>query len=238
MTQEDRYQQIFNRIESACARVQRESSSVKLIAVSKTHPPESVKAMSQMGVRDFGENKVQEAKAKIPECPSNLNWHGIGHLQTNKAKDAVRLFSMIHSVDSLKLAQELAKQAENQSKHLPILLEVNVSGEGTKFGLKPSEVFEVASSINSFSHLEFQGLMTMAPFSENSETARPFFRKLAELKKDLEHKFGASIPHLSMGMSGDFEIAIEEGSTMVRIGTALFGERKSSAFRRSIGSDD
>jgi pyridoxal phosphate enzyme (YggS family) len=238
MNLQERYENICGKIEAACKRAKRDPSSVTLVAVSKTHPPESVNELARLGIQDFGENKVQEAKAKIPECSGALRWHGIGHLQTNKARDAVRLFSIIHSVDSLKLAQELSKQASAQSKHLPILLEVNVSGEGTKFGLKPEELFHVASEINKLSHLELQGLMTIAPYSEESEAARPFFRKLAELKKELETKLQGALPHLSMGMSGDFEVAIEEGSTMVRIGTALLGERRSSAFRKTIEPQD
>lgn len=233
MTAAERFQAIHDRIEAACKRAGRSPESVTLIAVSKTHPPEAVGDLAQLGVLNFGENKVQEAKAKIPECPSRLIWHGIGHLQTNKAREAVRLFHMIHSVDSVRLAMELSKHAVNESKHLPILLEVNVSGEGTKFGFKPEDAIESVSEISKLSHLELQGLMTMAPYSEKPDAARPYFKKLADLKKQLEVKLGAPLPHLSMGMSGDFEVAIEEGSTMVRIGTALFGERQKTAFRRT-----
>lgn len=234
---EERLAQIQARIEAACQKAGRDPSSVTLIAVSKTHPPESIDAMARLGVRDFGENKVQEAKAKVPLCSNSLRWHGIGHLQTNKARDAVALFSVIHSVDSLRLAQELQKHAENQSKRIAILLEVNVSGEGTKFGLKPEEVKGAAREINGLSHLELRGLMTMAPYSDEAENARPFFRRLAQVRQDLESAIGVVIPDLSMGMSGDFEVAIEEGATLVRIGTALFGERKAGAFRARVEED-
>ena len=236
MTFEERYQSIQQKIAAACAKVHRDTQSVTLVAVSKTHPPESVDEAMRLGILDFGESKIQEAKAKAPLCSSKIRWHGIGHLQTNKARDAVRLFHMIHSVDSLRLAEILNEQAGTQSKKLPILLETNVSGEGSKFGLKPEQLDDTALAINQLKNLELQGLMTMAPYSENSEDSRPFFRKLAELKLGLEKKIGAPLPHLSMGMSGDFEAAIEEGATIVRVGTSLFGERKSSAFRGSAPS--
>jgi len=234
---EANYHKILERIEAACVRARRKATEVTLIAVSKTHPPESVDALVRLGVRDFGENKVQEAKAKIPLCAGSIRWHGIGHLQTNKARDAVRLFSTIHSVDSLKLALELEKHAEAEARRVAILLETNVSGEGSKFGVAPEALNELALEVNGLPHLELQGLMTMAPFADDPEKARPYFRRLAGLKRELEQKLGASLPHLSMGMSGDFEVAIEEGATLVRIGTSLFGERKSGAFRR-IGMDD
>ncbi len=228
---EQRLQNIQQRIAAACEKAGRDSATVTLVAVSKTHPPEVVNELARLGVRDFGENKVQEAKAKIPLCSGNLKWHGIGHIQTNKVRDAVRLFEMIHSVDSLRLAQELEKHASLQSRRLSVLLEVNVSGEKSKFGLQPEEVVEVALGVNQLSHLELHGLMTMAPYAKESEKSRPFFRHLVQLKNKIEQKLGASLPDLSMGMSGDFEVGIEEGATLVRIGTALFGERKSTGFR-------
>ncbi len=234
---EERYHAIQERIAAACARAGRDPSTVTLVAVSKTHPPESVDALARLGVRDFGENKVQEAKAKIPLCNGSLRWHGIGHLQTNKARDAVRLFSMLHAVDSLKLALEIEKQAEAQSRKMPVLLEVNVSGEGSKFGFKPEEVVAAAIEVNRLKRVELRGLMTMAPYAEEAEKSRPFFRRLAELKLQVEQKLGARLPDLSMGMSGDFEVGIEEGATLVRIGTALFGERKTSAFRVTAADD-
>ncbi len=228
---EQRYESILKRVAAACERAKRDPVSVTLVAVSKTFPPEAVNALARLGVRDFGENKVREAKAKIPECDGRIRWHGIGHLQTNKVRDAVRLFSMLHSVDSLRLAQEIERHAAAQSKRMPVLLEVNVAGEGAKFGFKSEEVVEGALTINQLTHLELRGLMTMPPFAEESEKSRPFFRRLAQLKMEIEQKLGAPLPDLSMGMSGDFEVAIEEGATMVRIGTVLFGERRSVALR-------
>ncbi|MBI4025077.1 MAG: YggS family pyridoxal phosphate-dependent enzyme [Verrucomicrobia bacterium] len=225
---EQRYEAIRQRMGAACARANRDPAGVTLIAVTKTHPPETVETAARLGIRDFGENKVQEARAKIPLCGGALRWHGIGHLQTNKVRDAVRLFTMIHAVDSLRLAEEIEKHAGLQSKRVPVLLEVNVSGEGTKFGLGPDGLNEVALAINRLPHLELRGLMTMAPYAEEAEPARPYFRRLAQLKRGLEQKLGAPLPDLSMGMSGDYEVGIEEGATMIRVGSALFGERKSA----------
>lgn len=227
----ERYQSIQHRMVAACGRAGRDPAGVTLVAISKTHPPESVNALAALGVRHFGENKVQEAKAKIPLCDGRITWHMVGHLQTNKARDAVRLFAAIEAVDSLHLAQELEKHAAGESRRLSILLEVNVSGEASKFGLPPERVEETATAINALPHLELRGLMTMAPFFEESEPSRPYFRKLGELKRSLERKLGAPLPDLSMGMSGDFEVGIEEGATIIRVGTALFGERRGAAFR-------
>lgn len=173
----------------------------------------------------FGENKVQEAKAKIPLCPGKLRWQMIGHLQSNKCRDAVELFEMIQSVDSLRLAQEIHKRAEEASKTLRVLLEVNVAGEASKFGYKPQQLLAELKELNSLRRIEIHGLMTIAPWSDDPEKARPHFRRLRTLKRECEILLGAPLPHLSMGMSGDFEAAIEEGATMIRIGTALFGAR-------------
>lgn len=195
------------------------------MAVSKNHPPESVRAMADLGVRLFGENRVQEARAKIPLCPGHLRWHLIGHLQTNKAKDAVHAFEMIHGVDSLRLAEELDRRAEIASRTVRILVEVNVAGESTKFGYRPQQLLAELPAINALRRLEVHGLMCMAPYAPNPETVRPVFRRGRELAREAEAVLGVPLPVLSMGMSGDFEVAIEEGSTLVRIGTALFGER-------------
>jgi len=216
---------IQQRIESACARVGRDASSVTLLAVTKNQPPEVVSEAATLGLTLFGENKVQEAKAKIPLCPSRLRWHMIGHLQTNKCRDAVELFELIQSVDSLHLAQELNQRAEQAAKNLPIFLEVNVSGEGTKFGYRPERLLEELSRLQALRRLEIRGLMTMPPWTLEPEKVRPFFRRLRELKERCEQIAGACLPHLSMGMTTDFDVAIEEGATIVRIGTALFGPR-------------
>ena len=216
---------IQQRIADACARAHRDVDSVTLLAVSKGMPPEFIAEAAQLGQVFFGENKVQEAKAKIPLSSVRCRWHMIGHLQSNKCRDAVQLFEMVESVDSVALAEELNKWAEKLSKRLPVLLEVNVAGEGTKFGLKPEQVVDACVAVNALPRLEVHGLMTIAPWTPEPEKVRPVFRRLRELKDACEQKLGAPLPHLSMGMSGDFEIATEEGATIVRVGTALFGPR-------------
>ena len=196
-----------------------------MLAVSKGMPPESIGDALSAGQTFFGESKIQEAKAKIPQCSSRARWHFIGHLQSNKCREAVQLFEMIHSVDSLPLAVELNKWCDKFGRQMPVLLEVNVAGEATKFGFKPEAVLDQLSAINALPRLELHGLMTIAPWTPEPEKARPAFRRLRELKSECEQKLGAPLPHLSMGMSADFEVAIEEGATIVRIGTALFGPR-------------
>ncbi len=216
---------IRQRIKAACDRSDREPNSVTLLAVTKTQPPEIVGAAASLGLLVFGENKVQEAKAKIPLCPGKLRWHFIGHLQSNKVRDALSLFEMIQSVDSLSLAREISKRCEQEAKTMPVLLEVNLAGEASKFGYRPEQLLAELKEINSLPRIEVHGLMTVPPWSPEVEDSRPHFRRLRELKLECERVLGAPLPHLSMGMSGDFEVAIEEGATMVRIGTALFGPR-------------
>jgi PLP dependent protein len=217
---------IQQRIRAACGRAGREEGSVLLLAVSKTHPAEAIQAVVDCGQVFFGESKVQEAKAKIPLCPSKAHWHFIGHLQSNKVRDAVELFETIQSVDSLNLAKEISKRCEQASKTMPILLEVNVAGEASKFGYPPEVLLRELKEINALPKIEVHGLMAIPPYAVDAERSRAYFRRLRELKSEAEQILGAPLPHLSMGMSGDFEIAIEEGSTIVRVGTALFGERK------------
>jgi PLP dependent protein len=219
------YNDLSARIAAACQRCGRDSSAVTLVAVSKNHTPEAVRAAADLGVTVFGENRVQEAKVKIGQCPSRLHWHFIGHLQSNKCRDAVHFFEMIQSVDSLTLAEEINKCADKSGKTMPILLEVNIAGEASKYGYRPEAVLEDLLKINALRKIEIHGLMTVAPWSPEPEKARAIFRALRELKTRCEDILGAPMPHLSMGMSGDFEVAIEEGATMVRVGTALFGER-------------
>ncbi len=218
-------EQVRARIDAACARSGRERGSVTLLAVTKTQPPEVVQEAARLGLTLFGENKVQEAKAKIPLCPGRLRWHMIGHLQSNKVRDAVNLFEMIQGVDSLALAEEINRRAEQAAKTMPILLEVNIVGEASKFGYKPAQLLADLPALNALPRLEIHGLMTIPPWSPVAEKSRPVFARLRELKQECETILGAPLPHLSMGMTGDFEVAIEEGATMVRIGTALFGER-------------
>lgn len=220
---------VRQRIEAACARAGRQPDSVILVAVTKGQPPDVVSAAAALGLTLFGENKVQEAKAKIPLCPGRLRWHMVGHLQTNKCRDAVSLFEMIQSVDSLHLAEELNKRADQASKMLPILLEVNAVGEASKFGCRPDQLLADLLPINALPRLEIQGLMTVPPWTLDPGDVRPVFRQMRELKRRCEQLLGAPLRHLSMGMTGDFEVAIEEGATMIRVGTALFGPRPKPA---------
>jgi PLP dependent protein len=213
------------RLRAACDRAQRDPASVTLMAVSKGQPPAMVKAAADLGLTLFGENRVQEAKAKIGLCPSRLRWHLIGHLQSNKCRDAVHFFEMIQSVDSLELAREIDKWAEKSAKRMAVLLEVNVVGEANKFGLSPAQLIASLKEINTLPRLEIYGLMTLAPWTQEPEKVRPVFRCLRELKAECEQILGAPLTQLSMGMSGDYEVAIEEGATLVRVGTALFGDR-------------
>jgi PLP dependent protein len=219
------------RIAAACARSGREENSVTLLAVSKTHPPETIQTAVNCGLLHFGENKIQEAKAKIPLCPGKARWQFIGHLQSNKVRDAVELFEMIQGADSLAIAQEISKRAEQIGKTMPILLEVNVAGEASKFGYKPDQLLTELKELNALPKIEIHGLMAIPPFNPVPEKSRPYFQRLRGLKIQCEEILDVPLPHLSMGMSGDFEIAIEEGATIVRIGTALFGERLSSVRR-------
>ena len=227
---------IQQRIQAACDRAGRDAQSVMLLAVSKTHPAEAIGDALRCGQVFFGENKMQEAKAKIPSSPGRARWHFIGHLQSNKVRDAVELFEMIQSVDGLSLAQEISKRCGQASKEMPVLLEVNLAGESSKFGYNPERLLAELKQLNSLPRIALQGLMTIPPYSTDSEKARPHFRRLRELKSQCEDLLGAPLQHLSMGMSGDFEIAIEEGATIIRVGTALFGPRK-SRLNGSVQSD-
>ena len=219
---EDRLSAVNGRIRTACDKAGRPLDSVKLLAVSKTKPPEAIELAAKCGLRFFGENKVQEAQAKVPVCSDYIEWHLIGHLQSNKAKMASNLFHMIHSVDSLKIMKALDKHAEQT---LPILLQVNIAGDAAKFGLKPEEVIDVLKEANNSAHCEVQGLMTIPPFSPELEKTRKHFYDLRILRDELEQEVGMPLPELSMGMSYDLEVAIEEGSTWIRVGTDLFGAR-------------
>jgi pyridoxal phosphate enzyme (YggS family) len=216
---------IRGRIESAAIRAGREPSSVQLVAVSKTHPAAAVHAAAAAGQRLFGESRVQEAREKIPACPPGLEWHFIGHLQKNKVRHALPLFDFFHSVDSLALARAMDRMARESGRTVSGLLEVNVSGEITKHGFSPERLRAEFSALTSLPHLRVVGLMTMAPYADDAEQARPVFRALRELRDRLQQTLGTELPHLSMGMSGDFEPAIAEGATLVRIGSSIFGDR-------------
>jgi pyridoxal phosphate enzyme (YggS family) len=224
---------IQQRIGAACARAGRDSGSVTLLAVSKTHPPETIQTAVDCGLLHFGENKIQEARAKIPLSPGKARWQFIGHLQSNKVRDAVELFEMIQGVDSLGLAREISKRAGQAAKTMPILLEVNVAGEASKFGYQPEKLLAELAELNALPKIEIHGLIAIPPYSPVPENSRPYFQRLRQLKLESEKILGVPLPHLSMGMSGDFEVAIEEGATIVRIGTALFGERLSRMQREA-----
>ncbi len=221
----ERVERVRARVAAACARAGRDSASVRIVAVSKTHPPESVEAAAAAGLTIFGESRVQEAAAKIPHCSGLLEWHLVGHLQSNKARAAVLLFSTIHSVDSADLLRRLDRIAEEEGRRLRVLLEVNVSGEGSKFGMRPEMLAGVLKAAEGLSRIEVAGLMTVPPICEEAERARGFFGALRALRDRARAETGFELPELSMGMSHDFEPAIEAGATLVRIGTAIFGPR-------------
>jgi pyridoxal phosphate enzyme (YggS family) len=220
---------VYKKIAHAAMRAGRSPEDVKLIAVSKGVGAETIKNAVESGMREFGENRIQEAQDKIaiikaclPE--SRVKWHLIGHLQKNKAKSAVKLFDMIHSVDSLELAVLIERYAGEAGKKQKIMLQVKLSDEESKYGILKKNIIEVLSGIRHLGNLQVEGLMTIPPYFDDPERVRPFFRELRELK-DKAVQAGFELPGLSMGMSNDFEVAIEEGATMVRVGTAIFGER-------------
>ena len=227
--------QVQDRIARACARAGRDPSDVTLVAVSKTFPAEVIGEAYRLGLRDFGENRVQEATEKIPNIQSltpNLQWHLVGHLQSRKAREAVDLFDVIHSVDSLKLADKLGRLCREAGRVMPILLECNVSGEETKYGFSVARAEDKSrwmaevEAILALPGVRVEGLMTVAPIAADAEDARPVFRALRQLRDELAARFPqAGWRHLSMGMTDDFEVAIQEGATIVRIGRAIFGER-------------
>jgi len=217
--------EVRERMAEACRRARRAPDAVTLVAVSKTFPAERVRALYDCGQRLFGENRVQEALAKIGEAGAGPRWHLVGHLQRNKAKQAVGAFELIHSVDSEPLAAELAQRAAAANVVQPILVEVNVAGEGTKSGVAPSQAGALLDAVADLPGLKLRGLMCVPPVVALAEEARPWFARLRELRDAQEKLLGVSLPELSMGMSDDFEVAIEEGATIVRIGRALFGSR-------------
>lgn len=214
-------------IEAACKRAGRDRSEVTLIAVSKTKPVEMLQTIYDLGIREFGENKVQEMCDKIEVLPKDIRWHMIGHLQTNKVKYIVGKSALIHSVDSLHLANEIEKQAAKQNVNVPILVEVNIAEEKSKFGIHKEEAFTLVREIAKLSHLKIQGLMTIAPFVEDPEENRLYFRQIHQLSVDIKEQNidNVCMDVLSMGMTGDYMVAIEEGATIVRVGTGIFGQR-------------
>lgn len=222
--------EIEEKIQESCAKVGRDRKDVTLINVSKTKPVELLLEAYACGTRDFGENKVQEILDKYDKLPNDVRWHMIGHLQRNKVKYIVDKVYMIHSVDSLRLAEEISKEAVKKQVDVKILIEVNVAEEDTKFGISTDETIQLVRDVAKLPNISMEGLMTIAPFVENPEENRHYFAKLRELSVDITKKNidNVSISVLSMGMTGDYQVAIEEGATMVRVGTGIFGERNYS----------
>lgn len=212
---------------AACAKAGRDRKEVTLIAVSKTKPVDMLRTVYNQGIREFGENKVQEMCDKIDVLPQDIRWHMIGHLQTNKVKYIVGKTALIHSVDSLRLAQEIEKQAAKKNVKVSVLIEVNIAEEDSKFGIHKEEAIALVRQIAQLEHLQIEGLMTIAPFVENAEDNRLFFREIHQLSVDIKEQNidNVHMDILSMGMTGDYMVAIEEGATMVRVGTGIFGER-------------
>lgn len=223
----ENYRVVEEKVENACKRAGRNREEVTLIAVSKTKPVSMIEELLPLGVRDFGENKVQELTTKEEELPKDIHWHMIGHLQRNKVKYVVDKACMIHSVDSLRLAQEISKEAVKHDLVMPVLVEVNVAGEESKFGVSVEEAPSLVEEISKLPGIHVNGLMTIAPYVEDPEENRSVFRNLRKLSVDIGEKNfdNVTMNVLSMGMTGDYEVAIEEGATHVRVGTGIFGER-------------
>lgn len=221
------YNNVLNEVNLACDKAGRAKDEVTLIAVSKTKPASDIQTLYDYGVRDFGENKVQELTSKYEELPKDIRWHLIGHLQTNKVKYIVDKVYLIHSVDSVKLAMEIEKEAAKKDIIVNILVQVNVANEDTKFGLDNDEVINIVEEIAKLPHIRIKGLMTIAPFVDDGEENRKYFNELKQLSVDIKAKNidNVCMDMLSMGMSGDFTTAIEEGATYVRVGTSIFGVR-------------
>ena len=218
-------ERVREQITQAAAKAGRAVNEIELVAITKTHPAKKVREAVEAGHTVFGESRIQEARAKIPELPSNLRWHFVGHLQKNKIRHALPLFELFHGVDSLALAQEMNRIASEDGERPRLLLEVNVAGEGSKFGFNAETLRAEIGSLLALPRLSIEGLMCIPPLTEEAEASRKFFVQLRELRNSLEKEFDVKFPHLSMGMTQDFSIAVEEGATLVRVGTAIFGER-------------
>ena len=216
---------VRDQIAQAATKSGRAVDEIELVAISKTHDSTKVREAIEAGQSLFGESRVQEARVKIPELPSNLRWHFVGHLQKNKIRYALPLFELIHSVDSLALARDINRIAEEDGLHPRVLLEVNVAGEGSKFGFTPEKLREDLENLLALPRLSILGLMTIPPIAEEAEASRKYFVQLRELRDRLQTEFHVDLAQLSMGMTQDFAIAVEEGATLVRVGTAIFGER-------------
>ncbi len=228
----DRLAAVRTQIADSAARAGRRADDIELIAVSKTHPPETLHEALDAGQTVFGENRVQEARAKIPLLPGRARWHLIGHLQKNKIRHALALgFELYHGIDSLELARDLDRIADEAGVFPRVLLEVNVAAEASKFGFSPEKLRADLEPLLSLRRLQIEGLMTIPPFALEAESSRSFFVALRELREELQTAFRVPLPRLSMGMSGDFAVAVEEGATLVRVGTAIFGSRTGKAWK-------
>ena len=216
---------VREQIAQAAVKAGRSVDDIELVAISKTHDVGRVREAVEAGQTLFGESRLQEARLKIPELPSNLRWHFVGHLQKNKIRHALPLFEMIQSIDSLALAQDVNRIAEEDGLHPRALLEVNVAGEGSKFGFQPKKLREDLEQLLALSRLSILGLMTIPPLAEEAEASRKYFVELRDLRDQLQTEFHVDLAQLSMGMTQDFAVAVEEGATLVRVGTAIFGER-------------
>jgi PLP dependent protein len=221
---------VLARIAEAAKKSGRNVEDVDLVAISKTHDAERVREAVEAGQQLFGESKVQEARIKIPELPSNLRWHFVGHLQKNKIRHALPFFELFHGIDSVDLAQDLNRVAEEEGMHPRILLQVNVAAEGSKFGFQPDKLREALEPLLSFNRLTIEGLMCIPPLAEEAESSRKYFVELRELRDAIEKEFDIKLPQLSMGMTNDYVVAVEEGATLVRVGTAIFGKRRRPKF--------
>ncbi|MGJ3238497.1 MAG: YggS family pyridoxal phosphate-dependent enzyme [Anaerolineae bacterium] len=240
MSISDNIASVQDEIASACSRVGRNTDTVKLVAVSKTHPPEMILEAIDAGLTDFGENRVEESQKKVPQVNEQVanapTWHFIGHIQSRKAADVTALFDVVHSVDRIKIARYLSDKGQEQDRHLSALIEINISGEDAKYGFNGynwqidqrvrDALWQNIRTMLDLPHLDIRGLMTMAPFYDKMETTRPIFAGLAELRDELQSSLGIALPELSMGMTNDYPVAIEEGATMIRVGRAIFGERQ------------
>ena len=220
-------ERVLAQISDAARKARRSPGDVQLVAISKTHDADKVRAVHDAGQPIFGESRVQEARAKIPELPSNMRWHFVGHLQKNKIRHALPLFEMIHSVHSLSLARDINRVANEEGLHPRVLLEVNMAGEGSKFGFFSEKLRYEMEELLALPRLSILGLMTIPPLAEEAEESRKYFVQLRELRDRLQTEFRVDLAQLSMGMTQDFPVAIEEGATLVRVGTAIFGERRS-----------
>jgi hypothetical protein len=225
MTISSAYAAVLARMTAACARAHRDPASVRIVAVSKTFPVATVRQLLAAGHRLFGENRVQEALPKIEEVGPGVTWHLVGHLQTNKVKDAVGRFELFHSVDSERLAREIDRRAAERGLSQAVLVQVNLSGETTKSGVEEARVLPLVEAVATLPHVELRGLMTIPPPVERAEESRPWFVRLRELRDRATERVGRPLADLSMGMTDDFEVAVEEGATLIRVGRAIFGER-------------